>query len=208
MANHFFSYTWATLVHLPYLSKLTKTLLKWVWRGMGQDCDVQINTISLFPFHSFLALLTVIIFVKISQGKSNHSHVFSHAVPRSSDLWLCSACGMWAALLCFFEVNATALCPLLVTFGHNQIVLCLRWARSSVPHCLGVFWAGWRCYHWSWLLLRSHCPLGAASISITLQANSAEATQGNWVDFAWSGRTELKFINGELPWKTVTSAED
>lgn len=99
---------------------------------------MQISTISLFPSHPFLALLTVIILVKISQGKSNHSHFSFHAAPRSSDLYLCSACGVWAALLCFFEVNATALCPLLLTFGLNQIILHLRLARSRVPHCLGV----------------------------------------------------------------------
>lgn len=99
---------------------------------------MQINTNSLFPSHSFLALLTVIIFIKISQEKSNHSHFFSHAAPKSSDLWLCSACGVWAALFCFFEVNATALCPLLLTFRLNQIILHLKWAGPRVPHCLGV----------------------------------------------------------------------
>lgn len=206
MANSFFSYTWATLVHLPCLSKLTKTLLKCAWRG---HCGVQINTIRFFPSLFFLALLTVTIFVKISWGKSNHSHFFSHAAPQSLDLWLCSAFSVFAVLLCFFEKNATALCPLLLTFVLNQIVLHLRLARSRVSHCLGVCWASWRCYHWSWLP-RSHCPLDAASRSITLQANSAEPAQGNWVDFAWSGRKELKFIsertamkNNNLIWGMV-----
>lgn len=45
------------------------------------------------------------------------------------------------------------------------------------------------------LLMGSYCPLGAASRSITLKANSAEPAQGKWVDFAWSGRTELRLIN-------------
>lgn len=75
----------------------------------------------------------------MSQRKSNHSHFFFHVAPRSSELWLCSACGVWAALLCFFEVNATALCPLLLTFGLNQISLHLRLALGLESHTLQVF---------------------------------------------------------------------
>lgn len=192
MANSLFGYIWAKLVPLPYFSKLKKTLLKYAWRGIGQGCADKHN--QFIPFSFLFGSSHSHYFCENSQGKSNHSHFFFHAAPRSSDLWFCFlpvVCGQpCCAFLRCKQLHFVLFCWHL---DWIRLFLDLRLIRSRVPRYLDFCWAGWRCYHCSWLLLRSYCPPGAASRSITLQANSDEPAQGNWVDFAWSGRTELHY---------------
>lgn len=86
------------------------------------DRGVQINTISLFPSHSFLDLLTLIIFVKIVKESQTIRTFSSMLLPGVQTCGFVFCLWCVGSLVVFSEVKTTALCPLLLTFGLNQII--------------------------------------------------------------------------------------